>query len=160
MPETASLALGRPLGVTLLSVVQFILGLGYLLSMVWALSVSAWADSVEGQTKLQSVGGEQLAKTISTLFLVVGIVYLLLGISSLMLSRGYFKGRERARHRGRTMAVLAISFALLCLLLPVPAKLGPDSPVWSIVFNLVLVVYLARPRVLAFFRSHSSAQHT
>jgi preprotein translocase subunit SecG len=60
--------------------------------------------------------------------LVTGIVYLVLGISSLMLSRGYFKGRERARHMGRTMAVLAIAFALFCLLLPVPAKLGPDSP--------------------------------
>jgi len=155
MPETAARAQNRPLGVTLLSVVQFILGIGYLLSMLWAWSISSWADSVDGQMKLQSVGGDQLAKSVPTLFLVVGLVYLVLGISSLMLSRGYFKGRERARHRGRTMAALAIVFALFCLLFPVPAKLGPDSPFWAIVFNLFLVMYLARPKVLAFFRSHS-----
>jgi len=160
MPETVSRGQNRPFGVTLLSVVQLILGIGYLLSMLWAWSISAWADSIDGQMKLRSVGGDQLAESISTLFLVVGIVYLVLGISSLMLSRGYFKGRERARHRGRTMAAIAIAFAFFCLILPVPAKLGPDSPLWAIVFNVFLVVYLARPKVLAFFRSHSGAKHS
>ena len=157
MPQTVARAPNRPFGVTLLSIIQLILGIGYLLSMLWALSISAWADSVDGQTELQSVGGDQLANFVATLFLVISIVYLVLGISSLMLSRGYFKGRERARHRGRTMAALAIVFALFCLLLPIPAKLGPDSPFWAIVFNLFLVYYLARPKVLAFFRSHSGA---
>ncbi len=123
--------------------------------MLWALSISSWAGSIDGQTRLQSVGGAQLANSISTLFLIVGIVYLVLGISSLMLSRGYFRGRESARHRGRTMASLAIVFALFCLLFPVPAKLGPDSPFWAIVFNVILVVYLGRPRVMAFFKSRS-----
>jgi hypothetical protein len=128
--------------------------------MLWALSISSWASSIDGQVRLRSVGGDQLANSISTLFLVVGFVYLVLGISSLMLSRGYFKGLERARHRGRTMAALAIVFALFCLLFPVPAKLGPDSPSWSIVFNLFLVMYLGRPKILTFFRIHSGAQHS
>jgi hypothetical protein len=160
MPETAARVQSRPLGVTLLSVVQLILWIGYLLSMLWAWSISAWADSVDGQMRLRSVGGGQLAESIPTLFLIVGVVYLVLGISSLMLSRGYFKGRERARHRGRTVATLAIAFAFFCLLFPVPAKLGPDSPFWAIVFNLFLVMYLARPKILSFFRSQSGAQHS
>ncbi len=155
MPENAASARNRPLGVTLLSILQLILGIGYLSSMLWAWSISSWAGSIDGQTRLQSVGGAQLANSISTLFLIIGIVYLVLGISSLMLSRGYFKGRESARHRGRTMASLAIVFALFCLLFPVPAKLGPDSPFWAIVFNVILVVYLGRPRVMAFFKSRS-----
>ena len=160
MLETTTGAQNRPIGVTLLSIIQFILGIGYLSTMLWAWSISSWAESVDGQTKLRSVGGDQLAESIPTLFLVVGLVYLALGISSLMLSRGYFKGREKARHRGRTMAAFAIVFALFCLVLPVPAKLGPDSPFWAIAFNLFLVVYLARPKVLAFFRFHSGERNS
>lgn len=157
MPETTLRTQSRPFGVTLLSVIQFILGIGYLLSMLWALSISSWASSVDGQVKLQSVGGDQLANLVSTLFLVIGLIYLVMGISSLLLSRGYFKGRESARHRGRTMAALAIVFAVFCLVFPVPAKLGANSPVWAIVFNMFIVIYLARARVLAFFKSHSVA---
>lgn len=157
MPETTLRTRSRPFGVTLLSVIQFILGIGYLLSMLWALSISSWASSFDGQVKLRSVGGDQLADLVSTLFLVIGLIYLVMGISSLLLSRGYFKGRESARHRGRTMAALAIVFAVFCLVFPVPAKLGPSSPVWAIIFNMFIVIYLARAKVLAFFKSHSGA---
>lgn len=155
MPPIQNRTRSRPIGVTILSVIQFLLGIAYLTSMLWALAISSWADSAEGQEKLTSALGPSLAEGIPGIFLLIGIVYLVFGISSLLLSRGYFKGRESARHRGRTVALLAIAFVVFCLVFPVPLKLEPTSPFWTLFVNSCVYIYLGRPRVRAYFGSRS-----
>jgi amino acid transporter len=125
----------RPFGVALLAIIQFFTGLWDVLIALALLGVAKGNAS------------EDLVN-------FAGIVYLMLGLSSLWLARGYAKGRERARRRGRLLASLSIVFAIFGSIL-LPAKLAPESPIWTLVFNLAILLYLGRPKARAYFASQS-----
>ncbi len=95
-----------------------------------------------------------LEKSISGLVSLIGLGFLIIGLSYLLLARGYIKGREKARRKGRTIAVFAILLAILGVII-LPAKLGQESPVWTVFLNVVIIIYLGRPHVKAFFASRS-----
>lgn len=76
----------------------------------------------------------------------------MLGISCLWLARGYWLGHESARRRGRKVAVLAIAVAVLAGLAVLPARLGPDSPFWLVLGNLVVFIYLGSEKARSYFR--------
>lgn len=139
----------RPFGVTLLSILQFLIGLQFLISAIWAWGVSSWADSPEGIDSLTDANVS--AKAVSGVFFLAGIICIAISISAFLLSRGYFKGFEKSRRRGRTVAVLGIAFVVLMLILPIPAKLDPDSPLFTIILNLVVFVYLGSLKVKTYF---------
>ena len=52
------------------------------------------------------------------------------------------------------IAVFAILLAIAGVII-LPAKLVPESPVWTVFFNVVIILYLGRPHVKAFFASRS-----
>jgi len=128
--------MSRPLGVTLLSILQFVSGLGNVLTGLGILGVSSTVVLPEAQKNLLTL---------------VGLVMIVLGISGLWLSRGYFIGYEWARRKGRVVAMLSILFALFAIVLNLPEKLGPDSPGFSVLWNAIIYIYLGRPKVVAYF---------
>ncbi len=95
-----------------------------------------------------------LEKSISGLVSLIGLGFLIIGLSYLLLARGYIKGREKARRKGRMIAVFAILLAILGVMI-LPAKFGQESPVWTVFFNIVIIIYLGRPHIKAFFASRS-----
>ncbi|MGQ9587358.1 MAG: hypothetical protein ACUVT7_03115 [Thermoplasmata archaeon] len=126
------------------------------MSILYALGmfqVSSYAATEEGKQRFNEIVSAKFAETASTLFFSVGLVLLILGMSALWLSRGYYRGYESARRRGRTVAVLGIAVSLLGSMF-LPDKLAPSSPGWTILLNAVVFVYLGRPRVKAFFSAH------
>ena len=123
----------RPMGIVLLAIIQLLTGLWDLLLSVALIDV-AKGNAAEGLVN------------------ILGIAYLILGLSSLWLARGYAKGYEWARRRGRFLASMALVFAVLGSIL-LPPRFAPDSPLWTIVFNLSILLYLGRPRVRAYFAS-------
>ena len=125
----------RPMGIVLLAIIQLLTGMWDLLLSVALIDV-AKGNAAEGLVN------------------ILGIAYLILGLSSLWLARGYAKGYERARRRGRLLASMALVFAVLGSIL-LPPRFAPDSPLWTIVFNLSILLYLGRPRVRAYFASRS-----
>ena len=144
----------RPLGVTLLSILQTIAGITFLIDFIVMLAYSSWAASVEGQARLTEVFSPELAENVPGLLFVLGLVYLALGISTLLLARGLFNGRERARGKARTIAMLAILFAIIGALFL--NRISPDrfdiqATWWSIIFNIFVIWYLGKPSVKAFF---------
>lgn len=128
---------GRPLGVTILAVIAIVAGIQSLGTGLALVSLSS-----------------TLAKSISGIVSLIGLGFLIVGLSYLLLARGYVKGRERARRKGRMIAVFAIILAIAGVII-LPAKLAPGSPVWTVFFNVVIILYLGRPRVKAFFASRS-----
>jgi hypothetical protein len=94
--------------------------------------------------------GEWALENAGRLFLLLSVAYLVLGIGSLLLARGYIHGREWARHRGRILAALAIVFALFGGLI-LPRRLDPGSPVWTVLFNIIVIVDLGSGKVKRFF---------
>jgi len=144
----------RPLGVTLLAVLQFFSGVGLIFSSLWSFGVSSWAKTEAGRLELEGDATAIAAANISSLFALLGIAYLILGISALWLARGYIKGYEWARHKGRVWAVLSIVFVLIGVLV-LPSKIAADSPAWTIISNTIVVIYLGTSSVRAFFSASS-----
>ena len=140
----------RPLGITLLSIFEFLVGLQ---TLGIALAFFAWsslAKTAEGLETLTNILGSDLANAASGIFLLLGLVYFPLAIWKLLLSRGYFKGYEKSRRAGRSAAVLAVLFAIIGTSF-LPEKLAPGSPLWTIIFNIGIFAYLGRPKVKAYF---------
>ena len=129
--------MGRPLGVTILAIIAIVAGIQSLGTGLALISLSS-----------------TLAKSVSGIVSLIGLGFLIVGLSYLLLARGYVNGRERARRKGRMIAVFAIFLAIAGVIV-LPAKWGPDSPVWTVFFNFVIILYLGRPRVRAFFASGS-----
>ena len=135
----------------LLAIIQIISGLQLVVSSLIYFALSSWANTPEGAAELAK-SGDWALKNGSGLFFLLGIVYLILGVSSLLLARGYVKGREWARHKGRVVAALAMVFAIVGAIL-LPRRLDPGSPFWTIVFNAIVIIYLGSAKVRNFFSS-------
>lgn len=140
----------RPFGITLLALVQILVGLSMLFSSMWGFSASAWSGSLEGEQQILESGIGLTPKMVSAITFFLGIVYFVLFLSSVWLARGYLKGLEWARRRGRVIALLGIAFAILAVLV-LPRRIGPDSPGWSVVFNSAVYLYLGSQRARAYF---------
>ena len=86
-----------------------------------------------------------------TILIVLGMIFLVFAILAFHLARGYLNGHEWARRRGRKVAALAILFAVIGMIL-IPATADLAYPVWSLLFNILILTYLGRRRVKAFFK--------
>ncbi len=142
----------RPFGVLVLALVQVLSGLQLLGAGLWALAVAAYASTPEGQDALESAISPWVADNAGWIFALLGVVLLALAVFSLLLARGYIKGHEAARARGRKVALYAILFALVGMVL-VPNRADPGAPIWTILFNIIIYVYLNREKVKNYFRS-------
>ncbi|HEX9908489.1 MAG TPA: hypothetical protein VGB78_08530 [Thermoplasmata archaeon] len=148
--------MNRPLGVTLIAFFQILSGVTFLVDSLIATAYSSWASSPEGQERLTEVFSENAAESIAGILFVLAFIYLVLGISTLLLARGLFKGYEKARRRTRTVAAFAIVFAFLGAILLsriLPERLDIQATWWSIIFNIVVLAYLGRPGIRAYFAS-------
>lgn len=137
MPQAQSAKkASRPIGVTLLALWEFLVGIQLVLYGLAALSYSG--TLVEG-APLKAVA------------FFIGVGGIVIGFLDLLLARGYIKGYERARRRGRSIAIGAIVLALLGSIL-LPAKLAPDSPFLTILLNVGVYLYLGSDKVVHYFR--------
>lgn len=142
----------RPLGVTLLAVIQLLSGMNALSSGLFFLAVSAAAETDTVQEALER--SPWMAENAASIFLWLGLLFLGLAVWSFWYARGYLLGHEWARRRGRRLAGLTVVLALVIIVfLPnLPHKVDIGSPWWMIISNTVVVLYLGRPKVRAFFR--------
>jgi hypothetical protein len=141
----------RPLGVTLIAILQIVSALQMLAVALVAFVIASIASTPEVQEQLSTSVGESVAGSIAGIFFLIGIIALAIAIFSLILARGYVHGREWARRRGRKIAFFAILLALLSLIL-IPSRTDPGAPIWTIILNSFIFVYLGRRRVRRFFR--------
>jgi NAD/NADP transhydrogenase beta subunit len=137
--------------VTILAIVQTISGIQLLIVALVAFAFAAIVSDEEVQEQLSSAAEEIDFDTLALLFMLIGIVSLALSIFSFALARGYVKGRQWAWRRGRKIAVLTIIFAVLGLVL-MPGRTDPGAPLWTILLNIFIFLYLGRGKVKAWFR--------
>lgn len=152
MPSERRRTPSRPPGITLLAVLQILSGLQLLGGCVFLFVLSSKANTPEVQDALK--GSLWIAEKVALISLWLGVVYLMLGVSALWLARGYVRGYGWARRRGRMIAALAVLFAVVAILV-LPNRVDPGSPWWTIIFNAGIIIYLGRPKVLAYFASRS-----
>lgn len=142
---------GRPFGVTILAIAQTLSGIQLLMQALIAFAIAAIVSDPDVQEQLSSVAGEVDFGTLSLLFVLIGIAALGIAIFSFALARGYAKGRLWAWRRGRKIAILTIILAILGLMI-MPARTDPGAPIWTMLLNLFIFLYLGRRKVRAWFR--------
>ena len=130
---------GRPWGIILLALWE--IGVGIQMVLVGLAFLSFSGTLTEGSAP-------------RTLAFLVGSGYFVVGTSALLLARGYVKGYESSRRRGRSVAKFVIVFTLFGILF-LPPRLGADSPFWTIIGNVVILLYLGSDRVVAYFKGRS-----
>ena len=134
-----------------MAIAQTISGIQLLIQALIAFAIAAIVSDPEVQEQLSSVAGDIDFDTLSLLFLLLGIIALSIAIFSFALARGYAKGRLWAWRRGRKIALFTILLAILGLMI-MPARTDPGAPIWTILLNLFIFLYLGRRKVRAWFR--------
>ncbi len=133
----------RPLGVTLLALLQLWHGVAYVLIFLFFAAAS-------------STMTEPDEKKFSGIVFLLAIVYLLMGVYGLWLARGYVKGYEWARRRGVAIATFAIVLIPIeYLILRIPGLLE-ESPLITIIGNVIIIWYLSRSKVKSYFASRTA----
>lgn len=99
----------RPLGVTILAILQILGGLGALLISLAFFGLAALFGSADFITQYRDQISQWILDLGTTFFLVMGIVFLVFAIISFILARGFLKGKRWARTVGIVLAVLEIA---------------------------------------------------
>lgn len=134
-----------------MAIVQTISGIQLLIQAFLAFAIAAIVSDPEVQEQLSSVAGDIDFDTLALLFVLIGIVALAIALFSFALARGYAKGRAWAWRRGRKIALFTIAIAILGLIL-IPGRTDPGAPIWTILLNVFIFLYLGRRKVRAWFR--------
>jgi len=145
--------LKRPTGVTILAVLAILGAIGLLFSgavlIGLGLLLGTLAASVDIMNAINNAGYPGLSSlgvgTISALIIVLGAVILILGILYLAVGVGFFGGKRWAWTLGIIVSVIGIVLGII------QVAFGNYGSVLSLIISLLIVYYLMRPHVKAFF---------
>ena len=142
----------RPAGVTILAVLAILGAIALLIGGVAVIAVGLVIGTYVGSqltSSLASSGYSQLASlgagTIAIILTVIGAVLLILGILYLAVGVGFLGGKGWAWTLGLIVSIVSIVIDI------VQIAFGAFSNVLGVVIGIIIVYYLTRPRVKAFF---------
>jgi zinc-ribbon domain len=137
----------RPTGVTVLGVLAILVGLGGIVVgglLVLAAAVISTLNIASSYPQLAGFSSGTIAVVLGVLggvLLIIGILYLVTGI-------GFFGGKGWAWTIGLIVSVLSIIVNIIQAIIS-PGGLG--GAIFSIIIPLIIIYYLTRPHVKAFF---------
>ena len=137
----------RPTGVTVMGVLQILvglgsLGLGFMLAATYAFLGSLMSSGAEGVTFSTGFGGFLVVAGA-----IIGGILMVIGIANLIIAYGLFKGRNWAWMLCLIFAVISIVFGILTF----------PAGIITILFNALIIYYLTRPNVKEFFGKAASS---
>jgi len=132
----------RPIGVTVMGVLQVLaglgsLGLGFMLASTYAFLGSLMASGAEGVAFSAGFGGFLVVAGA-----IIGGILIVIGIANLVIAYGLFKGKSWAWMLCLIFAVISAVFGILTF--PVG--------IITILFNALIIYYLTRRNVRVYFR--------
>ncbi len=132
----------RPTGVTVLAILEILGGLAGLGGGAVLIGVAALVSSADFATlypQLSGIGG------VSTILYALGALVLIFGILGLILGVGFLGGKGWAWTLGIVVGILNIVLSV------VQTAIGFYSSIVGIIFPIIIIYYLMRPHVKAFF---------
>ena len=158
----------RPIGVTILAILAIISGILLLISGL-ALMGSGALISFTSTTSISndSNGFQSVGPFIGMILLVTGIALLIIGIGYLVVSYGLLKGKKWAWKVTIVLTILSIAVQVISgitnsiLTISITNEssavaAGLMGQIIGIAINLVILYYLYRPHVKAFFGKSST----
>jgi hypothetical protein len=132
----------RPTGVTVLAILEILGGLAGLGGGAVLIGVAALVSSSNFATLYPQLAG---IGSVSTVLYALGALALVFGILGLVLGVGFLGGKSWAWTLGIVVGVLNIIVSL------VETGIGFYSDIIGIIFPIIIIYYLMRPHVKAFF---------
>ena len=136
----------RPMGVTVLGVLQVLvglgsLGLGFFLASTYAFLASVVGGAGGSSTAGIAVAGGLFGGVLMILGMIMGVVMIVIGMVSLVIAYGLFKGASWAWMLCLVLSVISAVFGVLTF---------PPGIV-TIIFNGLIIYYLTRRYVKEYF---------
>ncbi|MEM2806806.1 MAG: hypothetical protein QXU45_07495 [Candidatus Bathyarchaeia archaeon] len=134
------MATERPFGVTVLAILEIIsalfsLGAGALMLMA-AGFIGAIMGEMPGVPEVPGLGG-----LVAGMLIAIGVIMVILGLISFFIAYGLWTGKGWAW-------TLCLVFSIIGLILSI---LSLPSGIISLIINILILYYLTRPHVKAFF---------
>jgi len=150
----------RPTGVTILAVLSIIAAIAFLLGgavlIGLGLVIGTYAAS-QVTSSLATAGFSGLASlgagTIAAIITAIGAIALILGILYLAVGVGFLGGKGWAWTLGMIVSIIGIVLDV------VQIGFGAYSNVLGLIIGIIIVYYLTRPHVKAFFGKGSPMMH-
>jgi hypothetical protein len=124
----------RPLGITIIAILSAIGAIFLLLGGLALVALSGFVGVAVGSGLLAGLGG------------VIGGVLVILGLLYFVIAYGFWSGKGWAWTLGVALMVISIIVNLAAV-----AGIGSTGSIVDIIINLVILYYLFRPHVKAFF---------
>jgi hypothetical protein len=137
----------RPTGVTVLGVLQILGGVFGLLGGAGLLVAAAIVGSTSFASQYSGFSGYSTS-TLSAIFYGFGAFLLILGILGLVIGIGFFSGKGWAWMLAIVVGVINIVANIVEIVIGLTS---PSSGAIGIVIPIIIIYYLTRPRVKAFF---------
>ncbi len=132
----------RPTGVTVLAILEILGGLAGLVGGAALIGVAALVSSSNFATLYPQLAG---IGSVSTLLYALGALALIFGILGLVLGIGFLGGKGWAWTLGIVVGILNIVVSIA------ETAIGFSSNIIGIIFPIIIIYYLMRPHVKAFF---------
>ena len=140
----------RPSGITILAVLQIIFGILFLLGAIGMFLVASLADVADLEDAIGEDAPDWIVDNFAIAFGLLGVLFLIIGIVGLVLGYGYMKGIGWAWTVGIILAVLGIIGDLIEPIIDRTTDVLASSII-GIIIALLIIYYLTRPHVKAFF---------
>src|SRR6266705_2522161 len=136
----------RPTGVTILAIISILVGVGFLAFGGLLLAAAAIVSTLDLSATYPQLASYNLTSaTIGAILGIFGAVILILGLLDLVLGIGFLGGKGWAWTLGMIVAVLNIVVDIPSIYL-----FGAGSA-FGLIIAIIILYYLTRPRVKAFF---------
>jgi tryptophan-rich sensory protein len=140
----------RPAGITILAALQIIFGILFLLGAIGMFLIASLADAADLEEAIGEDAPDWISDNFVMAFGLLGVLFLIIGIVGLVLGYGYLKGIGWAWTVGIVFAVLGIIGDIFESMVDRTADVLASSII-GIIIALLIIYYLTRPHVKAFF---------
>jgi hypothetical protein len=137
----------RPLGVTLLAIIEILGGLAQLVLGFGFLTIATLLSLVDIRSRVGDAVPQWVLDNVTVFFGVVGVLFLVMAIIALVLAWAFLKGKSWSRTAAIVLLVISIVVGLV-------GALGGVSLItvaFSIVLPSILVAYLSTSGVKQWF---------
>ncbi len=140
----------RPLGVTIMAILEILGGLGALVVSLAMFVVAALATSQEIINQLGPDVPQWIIDAAPALFAVLGAVFLIIALVSFLLAWGFLRGKRWARMVGIVFAAISIIMNVATAIISLNA-IGLATLGFSVIIPVVIILYLMMPSAKAWF---------
>ncbi len=142
----------RPLGITILAVLEALLGIFLLLASLGSFIVAAlWNNHLVHEALQNSTLPQWISNDPALFFAIVGVASLAIAVLAFVLAYGFLQGRRWAWTLGIAVGIISIVWSLISTFISGFNISQIPSLVISVGIEVVIIVYLFQPGVKAWF---------